>query len=154
MFPAYFLLWLVFNGRFTLEIVLIGLAVSFALALFSAKLSGHTLAYEMTGFLRFPRYLAYFGTLLIEIVKSAYVVIGMIVSNREVHPKLSYFRTGIQGDNLRVIYANSITLTPGTITVELQDGRYRVHALDASLLTGIADNWQVEMLKKLEGTQR
>ena len=46
--------------------------------------------------------------------------------------------------------ANSITLTPGTITVDLHDNHYLVHALDASLVEGLDDGVFVQPLVKME----
>ncbi|MEG1524544.1 MAG: Na+/H+ antiporter subunit E [Clostridia bacterium] len=154
MFPAYFVLWLILNGRVTLELVLVGLVVCSALALFTAKMTGHTIRYEMTHFFCALKYVGYFFQLMIEICKSGFHVITLVLHpSREIQPKLIYFNSDIWREGLRVMYANSITLTPGTITVELSDGCYRVHALDASFLDGIADNSLTRKLKRLEGRQ-
>ena len=46
--------------------------------------------------------------------------------------------------------ANSITLTPGTITVSLSDDEYVVHCLDKELAQGIDSSVFVELLKRIE----
>ena len=46
--------------------------------------------------------------------------------------------------------ANSITLTPGTITVSLKDDTYEVHCLDKGLSEGIEDSCFVKLLKEME----
>ena len=46
--------------------------------------------------------------------------------------------------------ANSITLTPGTITVDLKDGEYLVHCYDKSMGDGIDESGFVTLLRKLE----
>ena len=51
----------------------------------------------------------------------------------------------------RVMLANSITLTPGTITVSLTDQELLVHCLDKSLAEGMEDSEFVKLLEKLEG---
>jgi multicomponent Na+:H+ antiporter subunit E len=47
--------------------------------------------------------------------------------------------------------ANSITLTPGTITIHLEDGKFGIHAIDAPLGEGIEDSGFVRKLKNIEG---
>ena len=49
--------------------------------------------------------------------------------------------------------ANSITLTPGTITVSLEDDTLLVHCLDKTLSEGMEDSEFVKMLEKLEGEE-
>ena len=48
--------------------------------------------------------------------------------------------------------ANSITLTPGTITVSLTDNEYTVHCLDKELAEGISSSVFVKLLTKLEAS--
>ncbi|MBQ9734153.1 MAG: Na+/H+ antiporter subunit E, partial [Clostridia bacterium] len=61
------------------------------------------------------------------------------------------FKTGLKTDDMKVLVANSITLTPGTFTVVLEDDRYAVHALDVSFNDGQEDNVFFQMAGKLEG---
>lgn len=147
---AYFLLWLILNGKVNLEVVLVGLAVSGALWFLSAKLSGRTLMTEWKGVKRIPAYALYMVILVKEIFASSFRVMKLILSGREPNPALVMFHTRIREDGNRILYANSITLTPGTITAMLSDGRYRVHALDKSFLTGITNNAQTKLLERTE----
>ena len=50
----------------------------------------------------------------------------------------------------KAFLANEITLTPGTITVLLEDSEYVVHCLDESLAEGMDDSVFVELLTELE----
>ena len=75
----------------------------------------------------------------------------MIGSSRyELEPALVTFRTTLQSESARVLLANSITLTPGTITVSLDGDEYMVHCLDKSLGIGIDTSVFVQMLTKME----
>jgi len=49
-----------------------------------------------------------------------------------------------------MLLANSITLTPGTITVSLDDDEYTIHCLDASLAEGLENSEFEKALMKLE----
>ena len=50
----------------------------------------------------------------------------------------------------RVLLANSITLTPGTITVSQEGDEYVVHCLDKSFAEGLDNSIFVTLLQKLE----
>ncbi len=65
-----------------------------------------------------------------------------------------YFGTDLQSELSKVILANSITLTPGTITVSLEDNRFCVHCLDRELAEGMENSVFVELLKKMEAEER
>lgn len=154
MFPAYLVLWIILNGRITLEIVLVGVAVCLLLTLFTMKLTGQTFKQEMLGFFCVFRYVGYFALLVADMFRSGWRIVMLVLHpKREVRPKMKHVRTGIRQEGHQVLYANSITLTPGTITVELEDGRFWVHALDASLLEGLEDNAMTRKLERLEETK-
>ena len=77
--------------------------------------------------------------------------IRLILSEKEeVKPVLVDFQTDRTSETGKVLLANSITLTPGTITVELEDSGYVVHCLDESLAGGIDESVFVELIRKLE----
>jgi multicomponent Na+:H+ antiporter subunit E len=46
-----------------------------------------------------------------------------------IRPRLMVFRTGLESEVAQVMVANTITLTPGTVTMDLQNGTFLVHAL-------------------------
>ncbi len=102
-----------------------------------------------------PWMIKYCGILLWEIVKANFAVIHLILSPKlEPEPVLFHFRKPLKKDAHKVLLANSITLTPGTITVDLiGKDEYVVHALDKDLAEGIEDSVFVQMLEKLEEEQ-
>ena len=67
-----------------------------------------------------------------------------------VEPILIRFRTSLQTKAARVLLANSITLTPGTITVSLEGDELVVHCLDKTLAEGLADGIFAKELERLE----
>jgi multicomponent Na+:H+ antiporter subunit E len=75
-----------------------------------------------------------------EIVKANIEVMRRIISPRlDISPQLFHF-TPSQGTSTGLVtHANSITLTPGTVTIEIEeDGRFLVHALTRELAEGTA----------------
>lgn len=95
--------------------------------------------------------IVYTVILILEILKANIGVMRLILSPQyEVEPKLVRFRTDLKTDIARVILANSITLTPGTITVTLEGDEYVVHCLDASMAEGMDDSIFVQLLHQFE----
>lgn len=150
MFPAYLLLWIVLNGRIDLQILLFGIALSLALTAFTAFLTGRSLRRELTRCFSVFGYARYFALLVREVLKSGFAMAGWVLRpGRTPHPVLLTFTLPLKSEAHRVLYANSITLTPGTITAELTGDTYRVHMLDASMADGLKDGPLVrELLRK------
>ena len=97
------------------------------------------------------RFLRYIWVLVVEIVKANFTVIHMIISEREeIEPALVAFQSNMKTPAGRAFLANAITLTPGTITVMLEESDYLVHCLDESLAAGMDDSVFVELLSDLE----
>lgn len=78
--------------------------------------------------------LRYAGWLLGAIVQANLQVAWIVIHPRmPVAPRLLRFRVGFEERIPQVVLAHSITLTPGTVTIDLREGRYLVHALVPSL---------------------
>ena len=152
MFLGLLILWVIFNGRITIEILLVGAAASAALTYMWRKIFSVSRHVVIPGFEMLWRYVRYFGALVLEMISSSIRVMYLILHpEEEVKPQLVTFRTKLKKENHKVILANSITLTPGTITVGLQGDKLRVHGLDASMLEGIESCDMVRRLEKMEG---
>ena len=77
--------------------------------------------------LKFP---AYYAWLIKEIILANILVVKHIwLGNKSISPTLKTIKASQKTDIGKVIYANSITLTPGTVTVNLQGDELTVHAL-------------------------
>ncbi len=151
MFFLYFLIWIIFNGQFTLEIAAFGVVISGAVYWFSCKYMGWGPKRDLWILRRGGRILAYVGLLLWEILKANAAALRITLSyKKEPDPVLVRFRTKLKTVTARVLLANSITLTPGTITVALEGDELTVHCLDASLSEGLADSSFERALLKIE----
>lgn len=124
-----FLFWLVLSGHF--EPLLLGLGiVSVMLTVFLVKrmnIIDHE-SYPLHISLQFPSFVVY---ILKEIVHANIDVIKKIITlgNLSISPRLIETPLPQKTDLARVIYANSITLTPGTVSVSLTRDKLVVHAL-------------------------
>ncbi|MCR9271451.1 MAG: Na+/H+ antiporter subunit E [Henriciella sp.] len=79
---------------------------------------------------RLPQLVAYWAWLIVEIFKANWTVIkACLRSNLDINPALVKVKTGCESDLARTVFANSITLTPGTVSVEVEGDKILVHAL-------------------------
>ena len=65
-------------------------------------------------------------------------------------PVVVKFQSDLKTDMANVLLANSITLTPGTITVSLNKNEFVIHCLDKDFSKGLKDSIFVKMLHQLE----
>ena len=151
MFLILFGLWVVFNGKWTTEIALLGVAVSGLIYAFTCAFIGLSPRKELHYLRNAGRGIAYLWLLLREIFKANWQVLRLIWSPRmEVEPELHTFHTKVKSDFGKAILANSITLTPGTITVHVRDDLLMVHCLDRELAEGLEDSEFEQRLEKME----
>ena len=152
IFFILFALWVVFNGKITFEIIWMGLVFSAALTWFCNKHVGYgDKETKNITFKRLPLLISYLGTLIIEIIKANLVMIKITTAKElEFEPCIIYFKTDLKQQFTKVLLANSITLTPGTITVSLEDDLYCVHCLDKSMAEGMDESIFVKKLRKIE----
>lgn len=151
MYLLFFLVWLIFNGQVTLEIVIFGLVISAAVYAFICKFMDWSPQKDLVILKKSGLLFKYAGLLLREIVKANMAMIRMTVSpHLEPDPVIVHFRTKLKTKTAKVLLANSITLTPGTITVALEGDELTVHCLDRSFSEGIEDSSFERALLKLE----
>ena len=147
-----FLIWLVLNGRVDLEVVLTGAAVSAALT-WLARVVLHLPPWGGLRLIRrLPRVFLYLFYLFGQVVVSNLQVMERILfpRKRKGGGRLVWFRTDLKEEGTRLTLANSITLTPGTVTVSLKGDRLCVHALDEEFADGIKDNGFAPRLERWE----
>jgi multicomponent Na+:H+ antiporter subunit E len=57
-----------------------------------------------------------------------------------IKPTMVTFKVDLPSSHAKVILGNSITLTPGTLTVDIEDDTFTIHALDSNSYAGIEDD--------------
>lgn len=135
MFILYFILWVIFNGQITLEISLFGIAIAAGIYAFTCIFMDFSLKKDIALCKRIFLFLHYIFVLIWEIIKANIVMVKFIVvkQERELHPVIFKMKTKLNSKVARTLLANSITLTPGTITVSMKDDELIIHAIDESL---------------------
>lgn len=145
--------WLIFNGRFTVEIAIFGAGFATVIYIFSIKALGYSARMDKKFFKNFGKILVYLAILVWEIIKANISVMKYVfMPNAKIEPQLVYFKSGLKGKVTKTALANSITITPGTITVWTDDEEdvFCVHAFDKSMAQGLDDSVFVRRLKGME----
>lgn len=151
MYLLYFIVWIIFAGDITLEICIFGAVVAAVIFAFTCKFMDYSIEKEKKNLKRAFQFLHYIIVLVKEILMANMQTIRLILSEKEeIQPTLVTFQTDLKSETGKVLLANSITLTPGTITVELQDSEYMVHCLDEDMAGGMDESVFVKMIRKLE----
>ena len=151
LYLIFFLSWIIFNGQITTEILIFGVIIAAAVFWFVCKFMDYSLQKERNVYKKSIWFLAYVALLIREIIKANLAIIPRILTiEEEMEPILVKFRTNLKSDFTRMLLANSITLTPGTITVSLEGDEYTIHCLDTSLAEGLENSDFEKVLRKLD----
>ena len=122
-------MWVAFSGLFKPLLLFFGL-LSIILVMYLLKRM-NLLSNKKNRSFRLFGLILYFFWLFFEILKSNYNLVLMILKPKsKVNQKLINVKYSQKSDVGQVIFANSITLTPGTVTVELDEKNFQVHVLD------------------------
>ena len=144
-FVILFILWIVFSGRFDAFHIILGIFASAMVAAFSGDLM--FTSNEPRGIFRlWIRLVAYIPWLIYQIFIANLHVMYLVFHPKMmklINPQIIEFDSELKSDYARTTFANSITLTPGTITVNVTAlGRFSVHCIDdksAKSLPGVME---------------
>ncbi len=128
LFAALIVFWLAMSGM--MKPLMLGFgAVSVAITMFLA-VRLDLVDRESSPYLRWPVFLAYWIWLMGEIVKANWRVIrACLKADLDINPALVKVKTRCKSDLAKTTFANSITLTPGTVTLAVDGDKLLVHAL-------------------------
>ena len=145
-----FAFWLLLSGLYTPFLVLAGLGTSLAVAALAWRMG----AADSEGY---PVELTlatvtYWPWLVKEIIVSGWQVTRIVLHPRlPVSPQLVRFKPSQRTPVGLVTHANSITLTPGTLTVEAEQDSFLVHALTRAGAAGLEGSEMDRRVSRLEG---
>lgn len=128
--------WLLLSGYYVPLIIGFGVASCLLSALIAYRMD--VIDHEGHPIFLGPRIVSYWIWLLVEIFKANVDVAKCVLfPKRYLRPSLFTVTASQKSDLGRVIYANSITLTPGTVTVDLDDDQVMVHSLTEGSAEGV-----------------
>ena len=123
-------LWLLMSGLYKTLIILLGVFSVFLVTLFVHRMRIKD-GYELKANIKLVESIKYFAWLLVEVFKSNWAVSRILISRKiRVSQKFVEVSAEQRSDLARVMFANSITLTPGTVTIETEDEQFLVHILN------------------------
>lgn len=154
MYLLLFCLWFIFHGKITWEIFIFGVIAVTGIFYFMCHHMGYSVEGEKKIWKFFLGGCCYLYHLIIEIIKANVIVLVHIFTvKEEIEPLLVSFYVPLKKEISKVVLANSITLTPGTVTVDVDGERFLVHCLDKTLGEGIESCSFVEELQQMEEIQ-
>ncbi len=122
-------LWLLLSG-YWFKPLLVGFGVLAVVSALVVTARMGLLDGESVPFARLPQYLKYWGWLGAEIFKANIAVVRIAMApDLNIKPVMTRVAVTAKSDMARTTYANSITLTPGTVTIEVEETGFLVHAL-------------------------
>jgi len=123
--------WILFTGTLALFSLLLGLIFSFCIAFLTYDIFIEEREAARRALLpRIYLLFIYLGVLVFKIYLASFKMsLAVITSN--MNPRIVHFRTRLKSELARVILSNSITLTPGTLTLNLDEDHLIVHWLNA-----------------------
>ncbi len=151
MYLLLFALWIALNGKITLEIVVFGLILTTVVYRFMVRHLEYNPDSEL-GFAKNSfRILVYIVVLAWEIIKSSITVMRFVFSKKlQIEPQIVFFKVPLKNEFLKAIFANSITLTPGTITADYTGDVICVHTLDYTLVEDFENSVFIRLLQGME----
>lgn len=133
-FISLMLFWVVMSGFFDAVHLTFGVLSVTGVLLFNYQLKKHRFyADDMDNLeeLRFFRAVYYFFWLISQVIIAGFHVVGIIMRpSMPIETTMLKFRVDLPSSHAKMILGNSITLTPGTLTVDIEGDVFTVHALD------------------------
>lgn len=131
--------WLILSGVFEIKFLIIGLVSSIIIAWITRSLLRmNSLGDKKETFLAFDfpylKFLIYCLWLFGEIIKANIYVVKLVLNPKlPIDPAVITFKRHMSNPTAHTLLANSITLTPGTVTIDIVDDVYYVHAITKEL---------------------
>ena len=148
-FIILFIFWILWSGMFDAFHLTLGLISVFIVVKWSGSLfvtQKKPLSQRMKEWIRFE---AYSFWLLWQIVIANLEVFKLAFHPNvleQINPKFITFISPVKGDVAQFIFAQSITLTPGTVTLSIIDGVFKVHAINESAAAALPGDMQDKIL--------
>ncbi|MGE4518111.1 MAG: Na+/H+ antiporter subunit E [Desulfobacteraceae bacterium] len=155
--PAYiitflmtFAVWIVFSGYLDLYHLTLGAVSAGFVSFLSAKIIFPDPIKKGLG-LVWIKFLLYFPWLIYQIFLSSFHMLKIVFSpsvKNQIDPHIFEFKSRIKNTTGLVTFANSITLTPGTMTVKVTPtGKFTVHAIDKTTASGLPGEMEKKTAK-------
>ena len=146
-----FAFWIILSGKFSFILLLSGVISSLLVSYMSNDLLIGNGDIKL-GFIRTIRFIRFLPWLLWQIVLA-----NIDLALRTLHPKMPInpilinIKNNLKTDLGMVILANSITLTPGTVTIDVNENEFLVHVISEKAAQSLISGEMQARVKKIEG---
>jgi len=129
-FVGLFLLWISLADSVRLDEVAIGLAATILVVVLTHHLFFDETEVPPRGWKQIVLWIRLLAHLLVEIVIANLSIANLVLRRKLVlQPQIFRIKTSLKSDVLKTLYCNSITLTPGTLTIDIQGDEILLHGL-------------------------
>lgn len=147
-----YLFWLLLSWDFDLQHLIVGAMVAFLITSLSKNFLLTAEECSLLTFTNFYYFILFFFILTWEMVKANLKVAYIIFHPKlPISPGIVQFQTKLKTDLAKVALANSITLTPGTLSVDIEGDMLTIHGLTQGDLESVQENSIEKILMKIEG---
>jgi len=150
LFIILLILWLLMSGHYTFLITTLGV-LSCIFCVYLAK-RAKLIDDEGLPLIFFPRLTNYLLWLFREIVNSNISTAKAIITGK-IDPEIFTVKVLQISEVGKVTYANSITLTPGTVTTQINKNTFEIHALNSDFGDDVRSGQMDKKVKWLEGSK-
>jgi multicomponent Na+:H+ antiporter subunit E len=148
----YLLFWLILAQTLNLERIVVGTFICISVYAFNKNLHETQNENYNLSFSNIKNSLLYVAVLIIEIFKSNFHVAKIVLTPKlNISTSIVTISTKLKNDMNKTILANSITLTPGTLTLDMNQDKLVIHCLDAEAAKGLENiSFEGILLKREE----
>lgn len=151
LFMLLFIFWVVLSSKITLIQLIVGFFASLLVVFYNYDLVFNDLEATKITFEFIGRLIHLFIVLLIEIVKSNIHVMMIVLSPKmKINPGFKKIKQPLKKEFNQALFANAITLTPGTLTVDMDDEYILVHGLEMEHIDDIKKSNMQKAFERLE----
>ncbi|GAB4174877.1 MAG: Na+/H+ antiporter subunit E [Wenzhouxiangellaceae bacterium] len=144
-------LWLALSGVY--KPLMFGLGAASVLFVVWVAMRMEVIGVEHNPVLYSWRLPVYWLWLLREVIVANLQVARAVIDPRRIDPQVLHLPLALNSAIAKVTYANSITLTPGTVTLRLEKGHVEVHALTREAVDGLRSGQMERMVAWLESSR-
>ena len=145
----YLLFWMILSENAKFQTICIGIILSLLVTILNKDLIGNGRKINLTK--NIPRWISYTIILIKEILVSNFNVAKIVLSPKIViSPQIVTIKTKIKSDFHKAIFANSVTLTPGTLTISMDSDKLMVHCLKGEFSAGLTNSAFEKIILEVE----
>jgi multicomponent Na+:H+ antiporter subunit E len=152
-FISLMIFWVIMSGFFTVTHISMGVVTVAGVMYVNYKLKTHRFFdddMDDLSELRFFRAAYYVGWMIVQIILAGFHVVLIIIRPKmPIHTTMITFRVDLPSAHARMILGNSISLTPGTLTIDITGDQFIVHAIDDKSFDSISSDKMPRQVLKL-----